>query len=395
MEKTIFYSWQSDLPNNLNLNFIEGSIKNVIKNLQSLKPIPIKLKLDKATRDIAGSPDITESIFSKISESNVFVADISIINNSSNNDRKTPNPNVLIELGYAARTLGWENIICVYNTGNGSFDDLPFDLRNRRIMNYSFENKTKADVRIELTKKIEYAVREMHSKGNLTDKILDFLKKEIDQEILGLISHLVRITDPDQAKNNLFQSIQTFLNYSKSDLNDIIRGKKILGFYLFKLFHEYEAKIHDHINQAMSSQYYNREILNSLIDIYEWFAEYDKFRTNYFSKLTIKLNETQDDLFVIKGSEISANNRLPDRFLLMKRVDNKNGQVCNFGDLPPGAISTATNYYSLNDDIIEKYIDCIYLLIISINKWLDVTNNEFIVDFTKNFRIKKTDGEWL
>lgn len=37
----------------------------------------------------------------------------------------------------------------------------------------------------------------------------------------------------------------------------------------------------------------------------------------------------------------------------------------------------------------------LYLLIESINKWLNITNNEFIIDFTKQFRIKKSDGNWL
>lgn len=75
-----------------------------------------------AIREETGMPDITESIFTKISNSSVFIADISIINDAWIN-RKTPNPNVLIELGYAARTLGWDKIICIFNSDYGSFND--------------------------------------------------------------------------------------------------------------------------------------------------------------------------------------------------------------------------------------------------------------------------------
>lgn len=388
MELKIFYSWQSDLPKNQNLNFIETSIKDALKKLRQQKPISLDIKLDKATRNLAGSPDIAESIFSKIGNSSIFIADISIINKDYDGLRKTPNPNVLVELGYAARSLGWEKIICVYNTNFGNYNDLPFDLRNRRILDYTSKNG-----KDELSRKIESAIREMNKKGNLTNKILDFLKKDIDNEILELLSHLLLIIN-DYSKQDLFAAIQGFLNMSQNDLYKELKDKRILGFYLLKVFNEYENKIYNHINKALSSPYYNREILNSLIDIYEWFAEYDKFKRNYFSKLFIKSEEKDDRFIVVKGSEIASNN-LPERYILMEKLDDEKGIVRNFGDFPIGYIPVLTNYFAINDKYLDKYCDILFLLIKSINKWLEITNNEFIFDFTKQFRIKKTDGNWL
>jgi hypothetical protein len=43
-----------------------------------------------------------------------------------------PNPNVTLELGYAARSIGWDRIICVMNTAFGPPEELIFDLRHRR-----------------------------------------------------------------------------------------------------------------------------------------------------------------------------------------------------------------------------------------------------------------------
>lgn len=387
MELKIFYSWQSDLPKNQNLKFIETSIKDALKKLRQQKPISLDIKLDKATRNLAGSPDIAESIFGKIGNSNIFIADISIINKDYEL-RKTPNPNVLVELGYAARSLGWEKIICVYNKDFGNYNDLPFDLRNRRILDYTSKNG-----KDELSRKIESAISEMNKKGNLTNKILDFLKKDIDNEILGLLSHLLLIVN-DNSKQDLFAAIQGFLNMSQKDLYEELRDKKILGFYLLKQFNEYENKIYNHINKALSSPYYNREVLNSLIDIYEWFAEYDKFKRNYFSQLFIKSEEKDDRFIVVKGSEIKSNN-LPERYILMEKLDDEKGIVRNYGDFPIGYIPVLTNYFTVNDEPLSKYCNILFLLIESINKWLEITNNEFIFDFTKEFRIKKTDGNWF
>jgi len=50
--------------------------------------------------------------------------------------RKTPNPNVPIELGYAVKTLGWERVICVVNGDYCNIEHLPFDIRNNRASVY-------------------------------------------------------------------------------------------------------------------------------------------------------------------------------------------------------------------------------------------------------------------
>jgi hypothetical protein len=70
-----------------------------------------------------------------------FVGEVSIINahfRPAKADevrfRPTPNPNVLIELGYDARDLGWDRIICAFNAAYGDLSDLLFDIRNRRII---------------------------------------------------------------------------------------------------------------------------------------------------------------------------------------------------------------------------------------------------------------------
>ncbi len=132
MKKTIFYSWQSDLPNRSNRGFLEKCLKESVKKLSKISLFSIELTVDRDTKNLDGTPDIVNSILGKIESSSLFVADISIINSDSIG-RKTPNPNVLFELGYAVKTLGWDRVICIFNLDYGSIDDLPFDLRQKRI----------------------------------------------------------------------------------------------------------------------------------------------------------------------------------------------------------------------------------------------------------------------
>jgi hypothetical protein len=112
---TVFYSWQSDSPSHLNRTFIEKALHEALKRLQADATLENALRdatveLDKDTQGVAGSPPIAETILQKIEECAVFVADLSFVgcsnngfSNTSGNPRQFPNPNVLMEYGYALR----------------------------------------------------------------------------------------------------------------------------------------------------------------------------------------------------------------------------------------------------------------------------------------------------
>lgn len=142
MEKIVFYSWQSDLPNSTNRGFIENALRKASEKITDDSTVEIEPVIERDTKGVAGSPDISTTILNKIDKATIFVADVSIINKDSN-DRSTPNPNVLIELGYAIKNLGWENIILVMNKEYGGPELLPFDLKMRRVIVYSLTTNEK------------------------------------------------------------------------------------------------------------------------------------------------------------------------------------------------------------------------------------------------------------
>ncbi|MFN7120357.1 MAG: TIR domain-containing protein, partial [Saprospiraceae bacterium] len=153
MQVNIFYSWQSDLPDSTNRIFIENCLEKAKEILSIDDTFSLELRIDMDTKGISFSPDVMSTVFAKIEASQIFVADITLINrrcakNSKNQIRRTPNPNVLVELGYAAALLGWNNVILVYNTAYGEIEELPFDLRGRKPLTYhlnSDEDKTEKE----------------------------------------------------------------------------------------------------------------------------------------------------------------------------------------------------------------------------------------------------------
>ncbi|MBN1510116.1 MAG: hypothetical protein JW955_24935 [Sedimentisphaerales bacterium] len=135
-EFRVFYAWQSDSSHSTNRNFIETAIDAALKNMRKTGIVEASPRLDKDTKDVPGIPDIANTILEKIRSAGAFVADISFVGQvrgaSPGSDKIVPNPNVMIELGYALAELGWERIACVLNTDSGLPDNLPFDLRHRR-----------------------------------------------------------------------------------------------------------------------------------------------------------------------------------------------------------------------------------------------------------------------
>jgi hypothetical protein len=71
---------------------------------------------------------------------------------------------VLVELGYAANQHSWDNVICVLNLAFGKIEQLPFDLRSRRIVTYTLhpEPQDKSAARKELVSKLTSAIKEIH-----------------------------------------------------------------------------------------------------------------------------------------------------------------------------------------------------------------------------------------
>jgi hypothetical protein len=149
MARTIFYSWQADTPAALNRTFIENAIKRAITELSleaQIEPADREeIVLDKDTIGVPGMPPIVDTILGKIDASAAFVADLTFVGSRSDGIRLTPNPNVLIEYGYALKSLTHAGIVAVMNThyGEPSDDNLPFDMKHlRRPITYLIAEDT-------------------------------------------------------------------------------------------------------------------------------------------------------------------------------------------------------------------------------------------------------------
>jgi len=135
MLATIFYSWQSDTKAAANRTLIQNALEGAVKELRADGSISVEPVIERDTKDVPGAPDIGTTIFEKIDASAAMIADVTIVGRGDGGP--TPNPNVLVELGYAFKALGWKRIVLVQNVAFGGPEDLPFDLRQKRVLTYN------------------------------------------------------------------------------------------------------------------------------------------------------------------------------------------------------------------------------------------------------------------
>ncbi len=232
-EFVIFYSWQSDLPADTNLNAIRSALRKASNLLANDKDI--KITVDEATRGQSGSPNIPATILQKISVCDMFVCDLTTINSLSGEEyRKIPNPNVLFELGYAVSFLGWERVIMLFNKHFGKFpDDLPFDVDRQRTSPYLLsveDSKNKSNISgleqllklaisavlsnnpkkpAELIQRSQEEIKRIRDIGNLTWILSTIHIPIVDKMIIDL---------PHSFDNEVFHFWETFNGVKESSL---------------------------------------------------------------------------------------------------------------------------------------------------------------------------------
>jgi hypothetical protein len=169
MKATIFFSWQADRPRVVCRNFLERALIKAIERISQTteidEPPEREITLDRDTQNVAGFPPIVDTIFNKIDAAAVFVPDLTFVGTRADGCRPTPNPNVLIEYGWALKALGHGRIVPVMNTafGEPSDETLPFDLRHHRHpIKYhcpaDADEETRKAVRDRLAKELEHAI---------------------------------------------------------------------------------------------------------------------------------------------------------------------------------------------------------------------------------------------
>lgn len=360
MQLDIFYSWQSDLPNTK--RFISTCLNSIAK--EQFGEHTIKISSD--ARNSNGSVNLADTLFKKIGQSTIFVADLTIINSDSNG-RKCCNPNVLIELGYAINILGIKNILLLFDTKYGNVEDLPFDIRQNRIIKFNSDNKNKV-----LKNTLQSEIAEMVF--NINPTIYDFLYSEINNQI---ISHLMEFSKIFYYNSDCKQryDYSYFIQKGEQELEKDIIDNEFLGFELFNNLNILENEFEEFLNQKTNIYFLNENTNRILSKIVLSMKSISKF-LNY-EPFFVQTSLLTDEYRIIPAKALSPYN--DDKLLLLKQVGNpadQKGVVISANYINPSKLNSVKTIYKCINA--EYFVKVIKNYINSIIEWSKYTNHTLL-----------------
>lgn len=374
---TIFFSWQSDLPNKTNRNLIENSIKLALKKMNQDSPYSLITEIDRDTKGVLGSPDIVDSILTKIDKCGLFIADISIIN-SSLNGKRTPNPNVLFELGYAVKCLGWDRVICVFNSDFGDVSELPFDLRNRRILTYETSNisetrKKLADIFKQIIDKNYYTLEQVQ-------EVSDFYSIKIYSCFINIISRIIKVLYGSETVCS-FEAITNVLNMTPTEINRLL-SHELLGFNLFTSYDEQIKILTNELDRITSINMFNTNLYVPIIKLIKELKSHNLFinREHFFENFKVN-TPIMNDYSIIQNSD---NNEIPNRYAIGKKIDANRAKIVDFTDIKrTDHVKFALTHFCLDVNTYNVYYNHYVCILKYINEFISNNDGKFLIDNTE------------
>ena len=162
---TVFYAWQSDTPQRFNRYLIRMALEMAARRINEDAALAVEIHIDSDTQGVPGQPPVTETILKKIAACDIFAPDFTFAARTDAG-KFIPNPNVMVEYGYALRAKGHSAMLPIMNTVFGPPESLPFDMGHLRhpiqfYVSATAKNPERRAARKSLCDKIEVALRVM------------------------------------------------------------------------------------------------------------------------------------------------------------------------------------------------------------------------------------------
>jgi hypothetical protein len=127
----VFYAWQTDRLQRLNRHLIRIALNLAAKDISDDPSTGVQVRIESDTENELGHVPVTDTILRKIAACDAFVPDLTFVAKTEAG-KLVPNPNVMLEYGYALRAKSHSVMIPVMNTAYGPPEQLPFDMGHLR-----------------------------------------------------------------------------------------------------------------------------------------------------------------------------------------------------------------------------------------------------------------------
>ena len=370
MKITIFYSWQSDLPNNKNRGLIETALNKSKDNILAENLNVTEIEIISDSRGENGTPDLVSSIFNKIDSCDIFVADISIIN-ANTNSRLSPNPNVLLELGYASHAVGWNKLICAFNSEYAKVEELPFDIRTRKPIIYNTTTSTSE------AKKLFSNSLSQTINGIVNNILIDkneyvISKRTIDLAMQAILLDFCGLLYEEDEKYNYTK----LLMISQDELKQLILNRELLGYWLYRNINKDIRNFTDYFNDNLEMYFLSEKEKRILAKLVFALKAYERLLRN--DSIFKPVSEEKQLIIIDAHKSNPANEK--GSFILAKPHGDDNVIVQAGGHFSELYRTKLLHIYHMTDDFSSIFSQVIIRIVDVVNEWIRCSGNYFIAN---------------
>jgi len=218
----------------------------------------------------------------------------------------------------------------------------------------------------------------------LSREIFSYAKMQIDREIISVILHLKKVVFSSNKKESLMEGVNNFLTLDQTAIKKEVTGKELLGFQLLKKWDVYENSFQEILKNSYILHNLEEDQIITLVRLFKSLRYLQD--TQKIEGLYKETGLNNDSFIVLSGKEWNKENeRLPDRYILLKKLKGNEAVVADFGDFARFDLDRTLKVFVINEELIEIYCNAVHDFIKNTNAWLDLTGHEFLVD-TRVFR---------
>lgn len=230
-----------------------------------------------------------------------------------------------------------------------------------------------------------FQVAQTLSERRLNKEIFDYAKMQVDREVLSIINQLHKIVYTLEKRDFSTKGINKFLSLEKNELKELLSKNEYLGFQVFKEWETSDENLQDVLRNSFILDRLDDDQIISIILIFKSVRALERIQKN--ERLYNNTDKEATLYKIASGKELSERNiELPDRRLLLEDLGDNKFRVADFGDFPPYRMDKLLNLFTINEEYLDAYAECILQFIKEIKNWVDLTGAEFVVD-AKMFRL--------
>jgi hypothetical protein len=370
MKVPIFYSWQSDLPNNKNRGLIETALNKAKDNILSGNQNVTEIEIISDSRGENGTPDLVSSIFNKIDSCDIFIADISIIN-ANTNTRLSPNPNVLLELGYASHVVGWNKSICIFNSEYAKVEELPFDIRTRKPITFNTSASTTEAKKL-LANNLAQSIDGIVNNILIDKNEYTISKRTIDLAMQAILLDFCRLLYEEHEKYNY----NKLLMASQDELKQLILNRELLGFWLYRNISNDIKDFTDYFNDNLEMYFLSEKEKRILAKLVFALKSYERLLRND----SILTPVGEEKLLIIIDAHKSSPINVKGSYILAKPHGDDEAIVQAGGQFIDLYTTKLLHIYHMTNDLSSIFSQAIIHIVDIVNEWIRCSGNYFIAN---------------